>query len=112
MTLEDVLAMIMLYERTFSTLNTKIVEDGDIFVATHDIFCKFVDKGFDPDKEKHEWSNKTQAASDLYQSVLDEQQHFVTLGQIRQTIDKLMHDIAAMKCGELTRIMNLHKQYK
>eukprot|EP01084_Bolivina_argentea_P313577 543028_1 len=114
MTLEDVLSMIMLYERTFSTLRTKIVEDGDTFVATHDVFCKFVDsKGFDPDKQKHEWTNKTIVASDLFQSVLDEQQNFVTLGQTRQTIDKLMKDIGAMRCGELTRIMNhLQKRYK
>jgi len=107
MSMEDVLSIVMLYERMFSTVNTKIVENGDMFVATHDVFCKFVDsKGFDPDKEKHEWTNKTQAASTLFQSVLDEQQNFVTLGQVRQTIEKMMHDIAAMKCGELTRIMN------
>ena len=80
MTLEDVLSMIMLYERTFSTLNTKIVDDGDLFVVTHEVFCKFVDvKGFDPDKEKHQWTNKTLSASNLFQSVLDEQQNFVTL---------------------------------
>jgi len=38
-------------------LNTKIISDGDMFVVTHDVFCKFVDgKGFDPDKNKNEWS--------------------------------------------------------
>eukprot|EP01083_Nonionella_stella_P199884 732606_1 len=115
MTCEDVLSMIMLYERTFSTLNAKIIEGADLYVATHDVFCKFVDtKGFDPDiANKNEWTNKTKVASDLFQSVLDEQQSFITLGQIRQTINKLMNDISAMKCGELTRIMNhLHKQFK
>ena len=129
MTLEDVLSMIMLYERTFSVLRAKAVEHGDQFVASHDVFCKFVDNGkhfdkdkgekgemvdnYDPDLPEEEWSNKTQAASELYQAALDEAQQFVTLGQIRQTVDKLIHDIAAMKCGELTRIMNhLQKQFK
>ena len=104
----------MLYERTFSTLRTKIIADGDMFVCTHDVFCKFADaKGFNVDLDPKEWSNKTHAASDLYQSALDEAQNFVTLGQIRQTIDKLMSDIATMKCGELTRIMNhLYREYR
>ncbi len=64
MTVEDVLSMIMLYERTFSTLNTKIIDDADLYVATHDVFCKFVDnEGFDPDSNKNEWTNKTKISN-------------------------------------------------
>ena len=51
---------------------------------------------------------KTIAASNLYQSVLDIdiQQNFVTLGQIRQTIDILLREIYNLKCGELIRLSN------
>eukprot|EP01084_Bolivina_argentea_P258853 436565_1 len=104
MTMKDVLTMILLFQRTFDTLNTKIVDSGDDYVVSHDVFCKFIDSKFDPDKR--EWSECTKAASDLFQSVLDEQQNFITLGQVRSTIDTLMDDIAAMECGELTRIKN------
>eukprot|EP00485_Elphidium_margaritaceum_P015088 CAMPEP_0202731060 /NCGR_PEP_ID=MMETSP1385-20130828/186951_1 /ASSEMBLY_ACC=CAM_ASM_000861 /TAXON_ID=933848 /ORGANISM="Elphidium margaritaceum" /LENGTH=2462 /DNA_ID=CAMNT_0049397343 /DNA_START=90 /DNA_END=7479 /DNA_ORIENTATION=- len=107
MSLEDVLSIIMLYERVFDTVNTKIVEDGNMFVVTHAVFCKFADpKGFDPDAEREAWTHKTKAASDFFQAVLHEQQNFITLGQVRQTIDEMMNDISAMRCGELTRIMN------
>eukprot|EP01084_Bolivina_argentea_P194766 334238_1 len=113
MTLEDVLSMIMIYQQMFSALNREM-NDGDTFVVTHDAFCSFVDaKGFDPDKNKNEWTNKTTAASDLFLSVFDAQENLVTLGQIRQTIVKLIRDVTAMKCGQLTRIINhLNKQLK
>eukprot|EP01083_Nonionella_stella_P180070 641139_1 len=113
MSVEDVMSIVMLYERTFSTLNMKTVDSGDMFTCDHDVFVKFVDaKGFTPGSPMKDWTHKTRATSDLFQSVLDDAQKVVTLGQVRQTIDKLMRDIGGMKCGELTRIMNhLRHQY-
>eukprot|EP01084_Bolivina_argentea_P123568 218973_1 len=106
MQVKDVLSLIMLFQRTFQTLNRKIVDSGDDFVVSHNIFCRFVDPDFNPDQPKLQWSKFTQSASHLFQNVLDEQQDFITLGQVRQTIDVLLNDIAAMQCGELTRIKN------
>eukprot|EP01083_Nonionella_stella_P161426 528743_1 len=107
MTLEDVVSIITLYQRIFSVVQQKIIDSADEFVVNHDLFCKFVDPtDFKVDGPRDEWSNKTQAASNLYQSVLDIQQNFVTLGQIRQTVDVLLSDIKAMNCGELIRMIN------
>ena len=103
-TLEDVLSIILLYLRIFSVVQDKIIDSADEFVVNHELFCKFVD--FDFDVGNDNWSNKTRAASNLYQNVLDIQQGYVTLGQIRQTIDHLLDDIVNMECGELIRIAN------
>eukprot|EP01084_Bolivina_argentea_P247908 414715_1 len=102
----DVLSMILLFQRTFDTLNKHIVDLGDDYLVEHDIFCSFVDDAFDINKKKEQWSQLTNAASELYQTVLNEERAFVTLGQARQTVDKLLNDIGAMQCGELTRIRN------
>ena len=107
-TLEDAVSIILLYERTFSVVSGKIIDGADEFVVNHDLFCKFVDPQYiiDDADDHTKWSGKSKAASNLYQAVLDIRQNFVTLGQIRQTIDALLEDIHAMKCGELIRIIN------
>eukprot|EP01083_Nonionella_stella_P122850 369792_1 len=112
MTVEDAAAMIMLYQRIFEVIGNKVVDSADAFVVHHAKFCKFVDPTFVDitvggiEYSQDSWSNKTLAASNLYQSVLDIQQNFVTLGQVRQTIMKLYTDIDGLKCGELMRLMN------
>eukprot|EP01083_Nonionella_stella_P213062 768781_1 len=110
MTVQDAAAIIMLYERIFEVIQDKIVDSADAFVVHHALFCKFVDPqcplNVDIDYMRDSWSNKTLAASNLYQSVLDIQQKFVTLGQVRQTIMKLYTDIDGLECGELMRLMN------
>ena len=107
MALEDALSIIILYQRVFSVTREKIVDSADEYVVNQDIFCKFVDPGFSVDDPVEKWSDKTKAAANLYQSVLDIQQNFVTLGQVRQTIDKLISDLTdGMKAGELIRLIN------
>ena len=75
MTLEDAVSIILLYQRIFSVLSSKIVDSADEFVVNHDLFCKFVDPSFNIDESHQKWNNKTKAASNLYQSVLDIQQN-------------------------------------
>ena len=107
MALEDALSIIILYQRVFSTAREKTVDTADEYVVNQSIFCKFVDPGFSVDAPSQTWSDKTKAAANLYQSVLDIQQNFVTLGQVRQTIDKLISDLTdGMKAGELIRLIN------
>ena len=111
LTLQDILAIIMVYIRIFNKLTQKMNENGDAFLVSHDVFCKFVDSKFKVDTPTETWTEKSKHASDLFQAVLDVQQQFVTLGQARQTIDKLIRDVEAMKTGELSRIMNYTQYY-
>ena len=107
MALEDALSIIIIYQRVFWVTREKIVDSADEYVVNQDIFCKFVDPSFSVDEPPDKWSNKTKAAANLYQSVLDIQQNFVTLGQVRQTIDLLISDLTVgMKAGELIRLIN------
>ena len=107
MALEDALSIIILYQRVFSTAKEKIIDSADEFVVNQSIFCKFVDPTFSVDAPSEKWSDKTKAAANLYQSVLDIQQNFVTLGQVRQTINMLISDLTdGMKAGELIRLLN------
>ena len=52
------------------------------------------------------WTPKARNANNLYITVLDAQQHFVTLGEVMQTINRLIQQALRIKCGDLTRIMN------
>eukprot|EP01084_Bolivina_argentea_P125440 222252_1 len=53
------------------------------------------------------WTEKAKVAHNIFQSVLDSVQHFVTLGQVMQTINTLIDDVLDMECGDLTRILNI-----
>lgn len=107
MTVGDALSIIVLYQRIFSTTNKKIVDSADEFVVNRDTFCKFVDPEFQVDDPSKKWSVRTKAAASLYHSVLDVQQRFVTLGQVRKTINVLISDLTdKIKSGELIRLIN------
>ena len=107
MTVGDVLAIIILYQRTFSTLKQRIMDSADEYVVDQDIFCKFVDPSFSVDAPSQKWSQRTKAAVNLYQSVLDHRENFVTLGQVRQTINMLILQLTeGMGAGKLSRLMN------
>ena len=105
-TLNDALSIQTLYYKIFTNLIKNQQNANDRFVVSHDIFCKFMDRDYDIDSNRENWSKKTKASSDLFQSVLDSSSDFVTLGQIKQTINKLIYDIKDMECGGLIRIMN------
>eukprot|EP01084_Bolivina_argentea_P132267 233416_1 len=106
----DAFRIILLYYNIFVAVNDELRIQGDRFKVEQDVFCKFVDPdGFETVSAK--WTDKTKAAAQLFQSVLDEQQQFITLGQVRTTINSLIEDIKGMKCGEFTRIKN-HLQNK
>ena len=107
MTVGDALSIIILYQRAFGTMRHRIIDSADEYVVNQDIFCKFVDPAFRVDAPLEKWSNRTKAAVNLYQSVLDHQQNFVTLGQVRQTIDMLISQlIEGMGAGKVSRLMN------
>ena len=61
------------------------------------------------DDDQHEeiiWTRKAKIAANIFQSVLDSQHMFVTLGQVMQTVNSLIDEVLDMRCGDLTRIMN------
>ena len=68
LTLIDILAIIMLYRRIFNKLRERMNENGDAFLVSHDVFCKFVDSKFKMELPMEEWGAKSKAASDLFQA--------------------------------------------
>eukprot|EP01083_Nonionella_stella_P151295 483244_1 len=113
MTILDVLSIILIYDRVFEETDKQMEDISDTFIVSHDVFCKFVDNDYKIGvAESDSIEPKAQIASDLYQSVLDVQQNFVTLGEAYQTILKFINDIDGMKCGEPFRIMSWIKTKK
>eukprot|EP01083_Nonionella_stella_P178794 632759_1 len=117
MTILDVLSILLIYDRVFEQTERQMEDISDTFIVSHDVFCKFIDHTFviaalDSDKGDKSVGPRSQIASDLYQSVLDVQQNFATLGEAYQTILKFIRDIDGMKCGEPLRIMEWIKTKK
>ena len=108
MTVGDALSIVILYQRMFMTMEHKINDSADEYVVNQDIFCKFVDSSFNVEDDiPGEWSKKTKSAINLYQSVLDHLENFVTLGQVRQTVCILASQIIeGMGAGKLSRLLN------
>eukprot|EP01083_Nonionella_stella_P098541 277150_1 len=107
MSIEDAVCIVLLYYRIFSNLEEKVNARADDFVVTRPVFLKFCDRdNFHPGMDVEKWSKTAKEASNLFQSVLDTEQDYVTLGELRQTIIHLMNDADDMMAGRLVRIRN------
>merc|ERR1712032_1057165 len=106
-TMEDAVSIVLLYHRIFGNLEEKINARADEFVVTRPVFQKFADREhFQPGLHREKWSKTAIEASNLFQSVLDTEQNYVTLGELRQTVIHLINDVEDMKTGHLIRIKN------